>query len=498
MSCEALLGSRHEALDQANSEPHTPATSDSAGWLELGKQVCGRYRVSSYLGSGSTGQVVAAEHLDLTATVALKFLHPELTTDPAATVRFLRNARKNLALSSEHIARVYDVDMHRGVPFLVTEALGTCDLRSWLEQRDRVSRETAVDYALQICDALAAAHALGIVHGNIKPENIFVVGSDTIKVVDFGMSARALGLEDDWREPQTRTSHVRLDAPLYLAPEQIRKSSVLDARSDIWSLGCVLYELLTGQPPFGRGGLIRTCVAILEQDPAPLSAQPYDFPEGLWRVVQRCLQKDPAARFADVAELAHALVPFAAEHHSNYAEQCRARLSANSASTPHADARSVVRYRAIPVTSEVSRAGIVNARGLKRSLQPLPSVSVHRTLALGAATSYKPAPTQPRSSPPAPAAVSGTRTASPAPEGAHRRGGLPSLVVLTVMCLLGLSAIYFVNLAEEPAGQPRLLHLVRPREQAPALHSTEESLEPEPDFLPSGALEPPSGALTSP
>ena len=299
-------------------------------WLHEGTLVRGRYELLGHLGSGSIGSVFSARHLGFDEAVALKFLQPRFLQSTDCAARFMREARTGFKLRSEHIARVFDIDAHEQVPFIAMEMLDGSTLRTVLKQRGALPHETAVDYALQICEALATAHALGLLHLDVEPGNVFLVGDDHIKLVDFGLSQVVTDVED-------RT------AVRYMAPERFRATTEPRVGSDIWSLGCVLYELLSGQPAFQRSNFLGTCAAVLGDEPIALT----HMPDGLWNVLARCLQKTPEARFLDVAELAAALAPFGSGRFSAYPQRCRAQLNvelapSGRASTPPAAAEATV------------------------------------------------------------------------------------------------------------------------------------------------------------
>jgi serine/threonine-protein kinase len=325
-------------------EPDPGVSVDSASnsylaWLEGRTLVCGRYELLRYVGSGSVGSVFVARHIGFDETVVLKFLQPRHLASPDATQHFMREARAGFKLRSEHIARIYDVDVHEEVPFIATEMIEGQTLRAVLEQYGALGRATSVDYALQVCEGLAAAHALGNMHLDIKPENIFHAGDEHIKLVDF----------DVWQLTAANASSAWLR---YVAPARIRAGAPADPRSDIWSLACVLYELLSGHPAFERGSLLATCAAVLEEEPVALPT----LPDGLWSVIARCLEKAPDERFADVAELASALEPFGTGRYSHYPERCRALLQPVRALEDPQPTAAVVNVQPTIVLAEDARA----------------------------------------------------------------------------------------------------------------------------------------------
>jgi len=308
-------GARTEDLSQIPFEP--------------GQVIHGKYELLRMLGVGGVGYVVAARHIGFDDLVALKFLRPEFATHQEAVSRFTIEARASFRLRSEHVARMLDVDIHDGVPFIAMELLDGTDLRNLLEGRRVLDVAPTVDYLLQTCEALAAAHAIGVIHRDIKPENLFLLGNgdptDHLKVLDFGISKVAV--RGDNRKTHQALTRMAVGTPPYMSPEQVRASSALDARSDIWSVGCVLYELLTGTAPFDRVSLMQACAAVLEDEPPGAHELNTEVPAELSEVIMRCLRKDPNERFEDVANLAEALNPFGSGRFASYAARCRAHLA---------------------------------------------------------------------------------------------------------------------------------------------------------------------------
>ncbi|MBW2527297.1 MAG: serine/threonine protein kinase, partial [Deltaproteobacteria bacterium] len=273
-----------------------------------GEVLAGKYRVERVLGVGGMGAVVAATHVHLDQSVAIKFLTSESARDPRRVERFSREAWAAAKIKSDHIARVSDVGaLPDGTPYMVMEHLEGEDLEETL-RRGPLPIERAVSYLLQAAEALAEAHQKGIIHRDLKPGNLFVTkradGSDWIKVLDFGISKITSG-----GQSLTQTSAL-LGSPLYMAPEQLASSKYVDHRADIWALGVVLFELISGVPPFVEETLPQVCLRILQGEPTPLLQVVPNAPPGLDAVLRRCLTKDPAERFRHLAELARALVPF--------------------------------------------------------------------------------------------------------------------------------------------------------------------------------------------
>jgi eukaryotic-like serine/threonine-protein kinase len=292
-----------------------------------GDVVAGKYEILGLIGSGGMGYVVAALHVELGEMVALKFLRPEALAQEELVERFAREARAAVRIKSEYVARVMDVGtLPDGVPFIVMEHLEGKDLADVLAEQTRLPIRTAVEYMMQACEALASAHANGIVHRDIKPENLFLTrhaqGVDIIKVLDFGISKLALTSPASKGSRQFVRTMLPMGSPTYMSPEQIRTAGEVDARSDIWSLGCVLFELIAGTTAFDAPTLMQLSAAILEKDPTPLRELQPECPPELEAVVMKCLEKDANKRFQNIAELAVALYPFAPRRARISAERC--------------------------------------------------------------------------------------------------------------------------------------------------------------------------------
>ncbi len=293
--------------------------------FSVGEVVAGKYEVTALIGTGGVGFVVSAIHLGLGESVALKFLRSEFTDHAEAVSRFTTEARANFKIKSPHVVRVLDVGaLPSGAPFMVMELLEGRDIRDVLAAQNRFPQETAVEYLLQTCEALATAHACQIIHRDVKPENLFLTKAtqgEQVKVLDFGISKMAICGPADRRFDRSKTV-TALGSPPYMSPEQIRAAADIDARTDIWSVGCVLYELLSGKPAFDAPSLMQVCAAVLETEPAPLRTLVPEIAPELERVVVRCLQKDRTRRYQDIAELAAALAPFAPPRAQVLVERC--------------------------------------------------------------------------------------------------------------------------------------------------------------------------------
>jgi eukaryotic-like serine/threonine-protein kinase len=279
----------------------------------IGDVVAGKYRIEGVLGVGGMGIVFAATHLHLERLVAVKVMRAELTDFPGAVQRLVLEAKLAARLRSEHVCKVLDVGtLADGAPYVVMEYLEGADLATLLGQQGALPTQIAVDFMLEACEALAEAHALHIVHRDLKPENLFVArtldGTSAIKVLDFGISKQR-GVSTAASRHLTNPT-AALGSPNYMPPEQMRAPRDVDARADIWAIGAILYELLTGRQAFSGETVPEVCAAVMSSAPVPAHEIRPDLPRRLVQAVDRCLQRHPQDRFADVNELAVALGPF--------------------------------------------------------------------------------------------------------------------------------------------------------------------------------------------
>jgi len=274
------------------------------------------------------GVIVAATHLQLERPVALKFLRGEVAANSEALARFAREARAAAQLKSEHVAHVLDVSLtDDGTPYIVMEYLEGLNLYNVLEAQGVLDIPSAAEFAIQTCDGLAEAHARGIVHRDIKPDNLFLVerspGWPSVKILDFGISKVLLA------DPRNISTGIIMGSPCYMSPEQLQSTSDVDHRTDIWSLGATLHELLTGQEAFDPSLTLPELVAAILHKPArPLRELRPEVPEALAAVVDRCLEKDRELRFESAAAVAQALLPFAPARARAAAERAASMTSA--------------------------------------------------------------------------------------------------------------------------------------------------------------------------
>ncbi len=273
--------------------------------MEPGTIVAGKYRVERIIGRGGMGIVVEATHLHLETRVALKFLAAEMAADATAIARFRREAQASARLTNEHICRVSDFGVEGKIPYIVMELLKGTDL-SRLSRKRLLDVATAALYMKQACAGLAEAHKAGIIHRDLKPGNLFLTrradGSPLIKILDFGVAKTSI--ENEAR--LTATSNV-VGSPGFMSPEQFRSSKTVDARTDIWAIGAILYKLISGRLPFQAASFAEYALAVTRDPLPPLPEAPPAFEA----VIATCLSKDLATRYLDVHALSAALAPFA-------------------------------------------------------------------------------------------------------------------------------------------------------------------------------------------
>jgi serine/threonine-protein kinase len=276
-----------------------------------GELINGKYRLVRLIGDGGMGSVFEARHEYLGTAVALKFLHPELARRPGLVARFLREARLSASIKSHHIAHVTDVDQATdGVAYLVMELLEGQSLMTILERERKLPLDVALDYTLQMLAGLEAAHAAGVVHRDLKPDNVFVVKTPRgplVKLLDFGIAK--LRTSKEFQVALTRPG-VMMGTPEYMAPEQAFSADTVDARADVYSIGAMLYEMLAGTRPAHGESAQQIAAFILGAKVTRLSKTNPSVSEGLADVVHRAMAPSPADRFRSAAELRDALLPF--------------------------------------------------------------------------------------------------------------------------------------------------------------------------------------------
>ncbi|HYP78045.1 MAG TPA: serine/threonine-protein kinase [Polyangiaceae bacterium] len=283
-----------------------PSDSDVIA-LEPGAHIAGRYRVLRKIGEGGMGELYACFDTVLSREVAVKLMQRSLAAEPLVAERLMREAMLAAQLR-RHVAQVFDCGMlATGEPYIVMELLSGQDMYAVLRESGPLAPEDVIAAMLQVCDGLAEAHEKGIIHRDLKPENLFCAtqpdGQVVIKIVDFGVSKQVTGQR---MRAQTNPGE-SVGSPQYMSPEQITSPSEVDTRTDIWSLGVVMFELLTGVLPFRGSGTARICAAVLTEPAPSISNYRSDVPPALEFIVQRCLEKERDRRFPDVLELSAAL-----------------------------------------------------------------------------------------------------------------------------------------------------------------------------------------------
>ncbi len=337
-----------------------------------GELLAGKYRLREALGVGGMGVVVAGEHVRLEQPVAVKMLLPRVALLPGARGRFVREARAAAKIPGEHVVRILDVDTTpEGIAYMIMERLEGVDLGALAAERGHLDPTAAVDIVLQGLEGVAAAHAAGVVHRDLKPSNLFLArqrdGRTVVKVLDFGIS-KTLSTEGD--ASQTLTDpNAPIGSPQYMAPEQITDGRSVDGRADIWSVGVMLYELISGQSPFEATSISHLYVKILHEQPPPLAKLRRGVPVGLSRVIEACLAKDRGARVQTVQELSAMLLPFASP-------RARAMLASRDDVEAPSVPAVVASLRSVAATSDADALG---------ATIPLPAPSSRRRATLAAA-----------------------------------------------------------------------------------------------------------------
>jgi len=277
-----------------------------------GDVIGGKYRIVRLIGDGGMGTVYEAHHEFLETSVALKFLHSELAKRAGLGSRFLQEARVSARIRSPHVTHVTDVDQTAdGSPYLVMELLHGEPLQQAMDRRGKLPAEQAVDFALQILSGLESAHAIGVVHRDLKPDNVFIVpatGGPLLKLIDFGIAK--LRASTEFQKGLTRAG-VIMGTPEYMAPEQLFAAENVDHRADLYSLGVILFEMLSGRRPADGEDVEAIVAAVVSGHVRHLADLEPALAPGLVAVVERALRPDREARFGSALEMRLALAPFA-------------------------------------------------------------------------------------------------------------------------------------------------------------------------------------------
>ena len=313
--------------------------------VAVGQTIAGKYVLERVLGEGGMGVVYAAMHLGLEQRVAIKLLlNEDEQLEQQILERFQREARAAARIRSEHVCRVLDTGrLDDGSPFLVMEYLEGCDFHAELARRGRFELREAVAYMREACAALAEAHANGIVHRDLKPANLFLTqrasGTRYLKVLDFGVSKL---LAPTSSQPSLTRTAAMVGSPIYMSPEQLQSARDVDTRTDLWALGAILYELITGRPPFDAESMPQLVQAVLNADPVPLASLHISAPAGFERVLLRALEKDRRLRYESAEAFSAALAPFDGQLGVSFAHTLHGHALSLLAA-PHADGLGEVR-----------------------------------------------------------------------------------------------------------------------------------------------------------
>jgi Tol biopolymer transport system component len=346
-------------------------------------RILGHYRIESKLGEGGMGIVYKALDFHLDRFVALKVLRPENVREPERKRRFVQEAKAASALSHPNIIHVYDIDEADGVQFMAIEHIEGKALGELIGRKGLAISET-LNYAVQVADALAAAHAAGIIHRDIKPGNIMVKKNGLVKVLDFGLAKLLETTEGDpsaptvtiKEAPRTEEGAI-LGTVAYMSPEQA-EGKKLDARSDIFSFGSVLYQMMTGKRPFQGETRMSTLSAILSKEPRPAKEVISELPLELERVLFRCLRKDPARRFQNMADVKVALEEIRDESASG-------KLLSGAAATAQKLDRRPVMFAAVTIVLVVG-FGLYKWSAATRHAAPFQRINITRITGTGKAT----------------------------------------------------------------------------------------------------------------
>ena len=290
------------------SGPSVPLACNLSDDEEVTGKLLGNYEILDKLGEGGMGEVWRARDARLNRMVAIKMLPPEVARDPSRRARFEQEARALAALNHPHIVTIYDFGEDGGRAYIVSELVEGESLRAMLDAGP-IPSQKAIGIAVQIAEAMAAAHALGIVHRDLKPENVMVTRSGRVKVLDFGLAKPRPPAAGDGAETMAMSVSepgMVMGTVGYMSPEQVRAEPV-DARSDIFSLGCILYEMLSSRRAFQTANAVETMHAILKADPLEFDDAHPSLRPALMTIVRRCLEKRPEQRFQSAADLAFAL-----------------------------------------------------------------------------------------------------------------------------------------------------------------------------------------------
>lgn len=349
------------------TRPQSSRANATSPPIAPGSVLADKYVVEGFIGEGGMAYVVSARHRELDELVAIKFLKPGQQNEELVR-RFAREAKAMAKLKSQYITRIHDVGMSlEHGPYIVMELLQGENLGAVLHRLGALPVRTAVDITLQAAIALAEAHSRGIVHRDVKPENIFLHAPDgnleraTVKLVDFGVSKAYLtGVTFGTSVEMSKTTTL-VGSPLYMSPEQIRAKEDVDHRTDIWALGIVLYELLTNESPFLAASIPELSAKILEASPRSIRDSRPDIEENLEEIVLKCMRKDPELRFQSMRELAEALSTHASAPYAHLVHAFPTGLSSSGEVSVRSGTREISSLSMTPRSLSDSSQGATQA-----------------------------------------------------------------------------------------------------------------------------------------
>jgi serine/threonine-protein kinase len=456
-----------------------------------------KYLIERELGVGGAGVVVCARHRELDERVAIKFLLPG-KSNPDAVGRFRREARAANRVKDEHVVRIIDVSTtSTGVPYVVMEYLDGVDLERMLLQSPerQLPVADAIEFILQACEALAECHRSGIVHRDLKPSNLFCVqgpdGVPLIKLLDFGISK----LSSTTVDGVMTAEHLIMGSPRYMSPEQFASASDVDHRTDIWALGIILYELVTGEAPFADSTLLRIWDKVRTATPPPLEELRRDAPKALSRVLEKCLAKQPEDRYQTVAEFAKALAPFANERART--SVARIARTVDSERTEGASPASLPRIEDAPSDAPtiVSAGGAaIPRRQPRRTVIPIAALGA--VVVAAALTLW---PTK-RAAPPAVTAVPSSAATSEVPKKVEKEAVVVPLPSVELPSPADPPPASAKDMAPIAAPSPRALSTPEPRARSVSdpVASSSPILGPIASPSPLPSAEPAASASTAP
>lgn len=441
--------------------------------LSPGDLVGGKYRVVRLIGTGGMGSVYEARHELLGAPVALKFLHAELAQRPGLAARFLQEARVSATIQSPHVARVTDVDTTQdGSPYLVMELLTGESLQALLDRRGKLEDDRAVDFTLQILAGLEAAHELGVVHRDLKPDNVFVTttsGGPLLKLIDFGIAK--LREASEYKKNLTRAGVVMGTAE-YMAPEQLYAASEVDHRADLYSLGVMLFEMLSGARPADGDSAEAIIAKVLSGNVRTLSELAPNLRPGLSAIAERALASDRDRRFPSAFDMRLALSEYAGELSqagrlaiASKKGSTSARINQGSPETPDA------------LFSDTAFGSPPSAAAVPDTLD---SPRVPATLPPEGAAAASAGSTQ---AAPPPLAAGVLSAAHSGARGRRKRGGRPWLIALGSLLALAAVGIVVAQVADRQR-RPRLERLPPTAETRTEEQGIEPIVIPTPTEIP--------------